>query len=149
MFAHAEITKYAVMGLIEADQTFDVSDIKNVIENILEDNNKYYDPIKDHELKMFLINLFEKGNMPGYCLTTRPVIDETGPRMLLEFTPENPLGSLDLIIKPEKGNTVQCKLHPQYKTLLKRICVKVKCTQDVMVRSILIRALDLIHDRMK
>lgn len=149
MFAHAEITKYAVLGLIEAGQPFDVNDVKTVVEAILEDGGKYHDPIDEKDLKSYLIEIFEKGYMMGYCLTTRPIIDEDGPKMLLEFSPENPLGSIDLIIKPEKGDKIQCTIHPQYKDLLKIVCKKAECTQDVMIRSILIRALDLINDQMK
>lgn len=149
MFVHSEITKFAIIGLVETGQPFDINDVKTVVETILEDNNEYYDPIKVAELKSYLLELFEKGYMLGYCLTTRPVVDEDGPQILMEFAPENPLGTLDLIIKPESGNKVQCTIHPEYKTLLKEICEKAECTQDVMIRSILVRALDLIYDQMK
>jgi hypothetical protein len=149
MFAHSEITKYAIMGLVESGQPFDITDVKTVIETILDDNNTYYDPIEPKKLKSYLMELFEKGYMLGYNLSTRPVVDEDGPKIMMEFTPENPLGSIDLIIKPEVGKKVQCTIHPQYKSLLKIICEKADCSQDVMIRSILIRALDLIHDQMK
>jgi hypothetical protein len=149
MFLHSEITKYAILGLVETGQPFDIEDVKTVIETILDDNNKYYDPIELKELKSYLLELFEKGYMLGYCLSTRPIVDAEGPQIVMEFTPENPLGSIDLILKPEAGNKVQCVIDPQYKTLLKSICEKADCSQDVMVRSILVRALDLIYDQMK
>lgn len=149
MFVHSEITKYATMGLVETGQPFDVEDVKTVVETILDDSNKYYDPIETKELKSYLIELFEMGYMMGYCLATRPVIDASGPKVLLEFSPENPLSTIDLIVKPKTGDKVQCTIHAHYKDLLKRVCKKAECTQDTMIRSILIRSLNLINDQMK
>jgi hypothetical protein len=135
--------------MVEASQPFDVEDIKTLTETILEDDGKYFDPIVPKDLKMFILAMFEKGHIPGYLLSTKYICDARGPKVVLEFLPENGLSSLDLIDKPEKGRPVKSVLHTQYKELLELICKKAGCTQDMMVRSILVRALDLINDQLK
>ena len=150
MYPYSTETQYAIRGMIEAAQPFDIEDIKTLTETILEDDGKYYDPIIHKDLKTFMLSIFERGHMPGYCLVTRPVCDEKGPRIIIEFMPENGLAALDLINKPTAGGKpVSCILHSQYKDLLKYVCEKADCTQDIMVRSILIMALDMIKDQMK
>jgi hypothetical protein len=113
MYQYPGETQIVIRGMIEACQPFDVEDIKVLTETILEDDGKYFDPIVDKDLKTFMLTMFEKGHMPGYYLTTKPVCDDKGPKMSMEFVPENALASLDLINKPEKGATVTCALHPQ------------------------------------
>lgn len=149
MYAHAEITQYAVRGFLEASKSFDIYTIKSLVEKMLEDEGGYYDPVVEKDLKAYLVALFEAGSIPGYCVTVRPAVDEEGPKMVLEFAPENPYSTLDLILKPDKGQLIRCKLHTQYKDLLKFICAKSGCTQEMMVRSILVKALDLINDQLK
>lgn len=149
MYPYQTETQFAIRGMIEASQSFDVEDIKTLTETILEDDGKYFDPIVSKDLKMFILTMFEKGHIPGYWLTTKYVCDSRGPKVVLEFLPENGLSSLDLIDKPEKGRPVKSTLHIQYKELLEYICKKAGCTQDMMVRSILVRALDLINDQLK
>lgn len=149
MYPYSSQVQYAVKGLIGTAQPFNVDDIKELVESLLKDSGTYYDPVADIDLKLFLMSMFEQGHMPGYCLTTKPVIDEDGPKMVLEFIPENPFAILDLVAKPAESDNIKCALHPQYKDLLKFICKKINHTQDTVVRSILIKALDLIHDQMK
>ena len=150
MYQYSNETQLVIRGMVEASQPFDLEDIKVLTETLLEDDGKYFDPIVTQDLKAFLLTLFERGHMPGYCLTTEPICDEEGPKMNIEFIPENLMASLDLINKPgEGGQSVTCVLHPQYKEFLKYICLKAECSQDTMVRSILIKALDQIRDQMK
>jgi hypothetical protein len=150
MYQYQTETQYAIRGMVEAAQPFDIDDIKVLTETILEDDGKYHDPVIAKDLKMFMLALFEKGHIPGYLLMPKYVCDETGPKVTLEFIPENALTSLDLINKPDKdGRSVKCVLHGQYKELLEMICAKANCTQDMMIRSILVRALDAINDQLK
>ena len=150
MYPYQTETQYAIRGMIDVGQPFDVEDIKVLTETILEDDGKYYDPIVQTDLKSFMMAMFEKGNIPGYLLMPKYVCDEKGPKVTLEFIPENALNSLDLINKPDSdGKSVKCTLHHQYKSLLEMICAKANCTQDMMVRSILVRALDAINDQLK
>lgn len=150
MYPYQTETQYAIRGMLEVGQPFDVDDIKILTETILEDNGKYYDPIKPQDLKIFLLTLFEKGHIPGYYLVPKYVCDETGPKVTLEFAPENGLATLDLINKPtSNGKPVHCTIHKEYKQLLEFICKKADCSQDMMVRSILIKALDSINDQLK
>ena len=149
MYPYHDETQFAILGMIEACQSFDISDIKTLTETILEDDGKYYDPVIRKDLKTYMLTMFEKGHMPGYCVIPNFVCDEYGPKVILEFIPENDLSSLDIINKPTTGNSATCLLHPQYKRLLKDVCKKADCTQDMMIRSILVRALDLINDQLK
>ena len=149
MYPYSVETQLVIKGMIETSQPFDIDDIKALTETVLEDDGKYFDPIIRKDLKAFILSLYERGYIPGYLLTTKYVCDEHGPRVALEFIPENGLSHLDLIDKPEVGHPVKCVIHPQYKDLLVQICRKAKCSQDTLVRSILIRALDLINDQLK
>ncbi len=137
--------------MTESLQTFDINDIKTLTENILKDNGKYYSPIIEEDLKDYMLSMFEKGDIPGYLLSPKYVCDENGPKVTLEFIPENSLAILDLIKKPSKKNEaiVKCTIHKPYKDFLKSICKKAKCSQDMMIRSILIKTLDIIHDQLK
>lgn len=150
MYPYSKETQFAIRGMMEAAQPFDIEDIKVLTETILEDGGKFFDPIIEGDLKNFMLTMFEKGYMPGYCLGTKYVCDEEGPKILLEFCPENAFAFIDLIDKPEKqGKPVNCTIHPEYKDLLRTISKKAKCTQDTMVRSILIKALNKIYDQLK
>ena len=142
--------KNIVLGLISTGQSFDVSDVFDLLKEILEEKGMYHDPIKKRELKHTLVHIFERGGMIGYCLTSKPMVDETGPFFLFEFTPSNPMGTLDLINKPDKdGKKIGCIIHPQYKHLIERISDIAGCTHDTLVRSLLIRSVNLIHDQLK
>ena len=152
MYQYPKETQYAIKGMVDASQPFDIEDIKSITETILktDGDGQFFDPIVEKELKNFMMTMFEKGYMPGYYASTKFVCDETGPKIILEFSPENALNSLDLIEKPgDDGLSVKCTLHPQYKRLLKEICEKAQTTQDMMVRSILVRALNSIYDQLK
>ncbi len=149
MYQYHTETQSAIKNLVEASQPFNIDEIKSLTENILKNCGKYYDPIVSNDLKIFLLSMFEKGHIPGYYLTVKPIIDGHGPRMVLEFIPENVMSTLDLIDKPENGHKTTCELHKQYKELLKYICDRAECTQDTMIRSILVKALDMINDQLK
>lgn len=150
MYPYPDQTQIAIKGMIEASQSFDVEEIKSLTEAILKDCGEYRDPIVEQELKNFMLTLFEYGRMPGYCLVPKYVCDEDGPKITLEFVPENAYASLTLIHKPEKnGKKVTCTIHDQYKEFIKRISDKAGCSQDMMVRSILIHALEMINDHLK
>jgi len=149
MYPHVKETQFAIKGMMEASLPFDTNDIKELTETILIDDGKFYDPITEMDVRSYLLAVFEKGYMPGYYITTKYICDDVGPKIILEFAPENELGTLDLIIKPEDGVLAKCLIHPEYKELLKEICKKVNTTQDMFMRSILVKALDAIYDQLK
>lgn len=146
---HSAEIQYAVRELISVGQSFDVNEIREIVELMLEDDGSYHDPVRETDVKKFLIRMFEAGGMPGYCLVTKPMVGEKGPFITFEFKLENPFGSVDLISKPVDGKTVSCNIHPYFKDLIKEISKHAKCSQDQMVRSILIKALMMIKDQLK
>lgn len=149
MYPYQAETQSVIRGMIEACQSFDIEDIKALTETVLEDDGRYYDPIVENDLKSFILALFEKGHIPGYYLLPKYVCDNEGPKVTLEFVPEDSFGALDLIDRPDYGKSVKCNLHKGYKDLLEYICKKANCSQDMMVRSILVKALDEIKNHLK
>ena len=58
--------------------------------------------------------------------------------------------TLDLIEKPSaQGQRVACVIHAHYKSLIKDVAGFADCNQDTLVRSILIKSLNLIKDQLK
>lgn len=148
---HASEIQHAVQELISVGQSFDVNEIRDIVELMLGDNSNdgYQDPVREPDVKKFLVKMFEKGGMPGYCLILKPMIGEKGPFVTFEFKPENPFAAVDLIGKPEDARPVHCQIHPYFKELIKEVSEHAKCSQDQMVRSILIKALMMIRDQIK
>jgi len=142
--------KCVIESFVIVKQPFGFADIKECLEKILEENDKYCDPIEEKELRIRSINFFERGGMPGYCLASKPMVGIDGPYHILEFSPENPMATLDLIEKPSaQGQRVACVIHAHYKSLIKDVAGFADCNQDTLVRSILIKSLNLIKDQLK
>lgn len=142
--------KLVIEDLVGTKRSFNFIEIKEYLEKILEKNSKYCDPIKMKDLKNQSLNLFEQGCMPGYCLISKPMVSAAGPYFILEFSPDNPMATLDLIDKPESdGQKVSCIIHLYYKNMIKDVAGLADCNQDTLVRSILIKSLNMINDQLK
>ena len=120
-------------------------------DHLIEENGIYKDQISDNKLKSAAIEYFEKGNMPGYCITAHPYVDDDGPKFLIEFTPNNPMSinSIDILDIPDRFERVTCKLHPYYKDFLRFLSSESGISQDMLARSVLTRGLSLIIDQLK
>jgi hypothetical protein len=146
MFNYADELKAAVDDLVKSKKAFGVMQIKDDIKK----TTKKKSSLKMRDLRLALLEAFENGNMPGYCLLSKPMVGEDGPYYVLEFTPDNPMGSLDLIEAPEiDGQQVGCLLHLYYKNMVYDIAALADCTEDTLIRSILIKCLNQISDQLK
>jgi hypothetical protein len=150
MSHYAAELRHAIDDLIGTKRPFGFNEIRECLEKLLEGNPKYTDSIKQPELKLELLKLFEIGCMPGYALVSKPMVGDDGPYFILEFSPENPMATLDLIDKPESdGQKVSCTIHLYYKNMIKDVAGLADCNQDTLVRSILIKSLNMISDQLK
>ena len=147
-FHSAEI-QLAVRELISVGQSFDTNEIREIVELMLKENKGYHDPIREPDVRKFLIKLFEKGGMPGYCLILKPMVGDDGPFVTFEFKLENPFTTVDLINRPKDAKLIRCNIHPYFKELIKEISEHAGCSQDQMIRSILIKSLLMIHNELK
>jgi len=142
--------QFAIKELMSVGQSFDVVEIREIVEMMLQDNGGYFDPVKEPGVKKALLMLFEKGAMPGYCLTLKYMVGEDGPFVTYEFKPENPFATVTLIKKPtEGGKKVTCTIHPYFKELIIEISKHAGTSQDQMVRSILLKALMMVRDQVR
>ena len=142
--------QYAIKELMSAGQSFDVIEIQEIVELILQDVGGYYDPVEESSIKKALLMLFEKGAMPGYCLILKYMVGDDGPFVTYEFKPDNPFATVTMIKKPEEDSKrLSCVIHPYFKDLIVEISKHAGTTQDQMVRSILIKALIMVRDQVR
>jgi hypothetical protein len=146
MFNYADELKTTVEDLVKSKKSFGIAQIKDNIKKTAKKKGS----LKMRDLRLALLESFEKGAMPGYCLLAKPMVGEDGPYHVLEFTPDNPMGTLDLIEAPEiDGQQVGCLLHLYYKNMIDDIAGLADCTQDTLIRSIMIKCLNQISDQLK
>jgi len=96
-----------------------------------------------------LLYLFENGEFPGYCLKSKPMIGPKGPFFVLEFAPENPMLPLNMIPVPEVRKKIVCTLDSYHKDMIKHIANKAGCSQDMLIRSMLVFSLSMLVDALK
>lgn len=138
--------------LIASSARFTIYDIKNIVEESLQNNNIYYDEIDYNSLKSFVIDLFESGDIINYNLSVKYIYDDDDdtPKTILEFVPSNPFDYISIIKKPiDDYSKISCNIHNYYKKLIKLLSGKIGCSQDALIRSILIVSLNMINDRLK
>ena len=146
MFNYTSELKTTVEDFVKSKKSFGIMQIKATIKKTAKKKGS----IKMRDLRLALLESFEGGNMPGYCLVSKPMVGEDGPYHALEFTPDNPMGTLDLIEAPEvDGQKVECLLHLYYKNMVEDIADLADCTEDTLLRSILIKCLNQISDQLK
>lgn len=139
--------------LLNQRQTFGATEVVAAIKFMHEESGQYHDPVEIKKIKSELMSLFEKGQMPGYCVRPLPYVDDNGVGWELKFEPFNPMDPLDLILPPEneEGDAkciASCHLHLEFAELVQKLAERADCTEDTMIRSILIRGLQLIYDEM-
>jgi hypothetical protein len=139
----------ALRGMIGNRQSFDIEEMSELVNKMLQETREpgdYYDPVTPETIKLELMQVFERGELPGYSITMKPVIGENGPFHTVQFSPTNQLDPLDLIESSSKYVKVACNIPAEYREFMIALSKRVECTQDMLLRSILIRALDLIHE---
>lgn len=137
--------------LIGRREPFTAKEVTDAIHEMFEESGGYHDPVGVKRIQTDLMRTFEKGDMPGYCITVHPFVDEDGYCFMgLGFEPFNPMDPLDIILEPEEGEgeDVKCNLHLHLKRMLDRLAEKADCSEEDLVRSILIRGIQLIYDEM-
>lgn len=143
--------KEAVHAFIAFKHTFSVDDVKEIVDELIAENGSYKDPISKSKIKAALLEMFEKGDINGYCLIPRPIVDDNGPKCILEFSPHNPMSisKIEMLGLPENFERVSCRIHPYYKQILRVLSKTTSVSQDMIVRSILTRSLSLVFDQLK
>ena len=151
MHGFTEELKEAVRAFIELKHPFSIGDIKTVVDEIVTQHGVYKDPITLGRVKKLLLSMLEKGDIPGYCLMSRPIVDDDGPKYILEFSPHNSMSisKIEMLDTPETYERVSCKIHPYYKRILRALSKTTNVSQDMIARSILTRGLALVFDQLK
>jgi len=139
----------AVESFTRNRSTFNIKELRTKLNEIHDESEGYFNDITPRAVKRALLRLFETGNIPGYCIKTRPIIGERGPFHIIEFAPENPMSSLDLLQIPNRPKRTICHLDKDDKDLLIAMARKMKCTQDTLARSLLVQSLELLVDAKK
>lgn len=144
---HLMQLQIALRGMMGSRQSFDVEEMCELVNKLLQEAQEggYTDPVTPDIIRSELMHVFERGELPGYSITMKPVIGEDGPYHTVQFSPTNQLDPLDLIESNNKYVKVACNIPPDYREFMIALSKRVDCTQDMLLRSILIRALDLIH----
>ena len=151
MFGFAEELKETVHAFVQFKRPFSIEDVKTVLDEIVAERGEYKDPITTGKIKTKLMEMLEKGDIPGYCLIPRPVVDDDGPRCILEFTPHNSMSisKIEMLECPVVYERVNCRIHPYYKQILRALSKSTNISQDMIARSILTRSLSLVFDQLK
>lgn len=153
-YGHGIALQEILNEFISLRESFDAQEITEAIQIIHEESGQYHDPIEIKKIKTELLALFEKGEMPGYCMRPEPFIDDDGELYWsLRFEPFNPMDPLDLILPPEleENDTkfvASCHIHAGFASLIRKLAKKADCDEDTLIRSVLIRGLQLIYDEM-
>ena len=141
--------KTVIDSFVVKKRPFTILEVKEALEKTYEEEGTYYDAIRQKELKIEILNLFEKGEFTGYVLKTFPMIDENGIYFVQEYSYDNQMYPLKLFSVAKKSPKVTCSIDPYYKDMVKLIAKSSGCSQDMIVRSILTRGLDLLADAFK
>lgn len=152
-YGHRTAMQEILNEFVGMRQSFDAREVTDAIQIIHEESGQYYDPIEIKKIKAELLAMFEKGAMPGYCMKSEPYANETGVYWSLRFEPSNPMDPLDLILPPEleEGDDeyiASCHIHVEFVDIIRKLSVKADCSEDTLIRSVLIRGLQLIYDEM-
>ena len=151
MYGFIEELKEAVYTFVAFKQPFSVSDIKELLDEIVVERGIFRDKITLIKVKTALYNMLEKGDIHGYCIIPKPIVDSNGPRCELEFSPHNPMSisNIEMLELPDKFETASCRIHPYYKQILRALSKTSKTSQDMIIRSILTHSLSLVFDQLK
>ena len=143
--------KEAVNAFVALKHSFSIDDVKTVIDEITKQSGAYKDQITTDKIRKALFVMLEKGDIPGYCLSPKPIVDEDGPKYILEFALYNPMAisKLEMLELPQVYERVNCRIHPYYKRILRALSKTTNASQDMIARSILTRGLSLVFDQLK
>jgi len=143
--------KEAVDTFVAFRQSFSVNDIKDLLDEMIVERGIFRDRTTLSKVKTALYDMLEKGDIHGYCIIPRPIVDDDGPRCVLEFSPHNPMSisNIEMLELPIKFENATCRIHPYYKQILKALSKTTKMSQDMIIRSILTHSLSLVFDQLK